>query len=345
MRMRRLYDPEKIRQGIAMGKTAINSLGDPLPKMGMIHVWLGELYDQVCKQTITARVPAHRNLGQQENEIIQHFTKIWDNKQYDINRLPASVDDPDNLFTPDEPYVSGTVVLHQPEAEEMDDLEEDSPEEVTTLMQDSDAYSESEDNPDDSAKTTQESTDAEIREAMASMMISNDQDYRKLVGLSLEQSTAAANAMRKTVEKVQTDNFVPDMEGELMYFHSQRSESTWHMVKFKEDEPSCQRDETPERGSIRPKDRGRSTAKCQTATSRGTLERSLVAGYSALVQRPGSLKRERMPAPQPSGSTPTQSPVQKNTKLKSIVFKPKQQDAHPTSSWQPDGPTIPLHGG
>ena len=37
---------------------------------------------------------------------------------------------------------------HQPEAEEIDDLEEDSPEEVSTLMQDSDAYSESEDDPD-----------------------------------------------------------------------------------------------------------------------------------------------------------------------------------------------------
>ena len=63
------------------------------------------------------------------------------------------MDDPDHLFTLDKPYISGTAVLHQPEAEEMDDLEEDDPEEVSTLMQDSDAYSESEDDLDDGTMT------------------------------------------------------------------------------------------------------------------------------------------------------------------------------------------------
>ena len=47
-----------------------------------------------------------------------------------------------------------------------------------------------------------------------------------------------------------------------------------------------------------------------------------------------------MPAPQLSGSTPTQSPAQKNTKLKlkSVVQKapPKQLDACTTGGWQPD---------
>ena len=45
-----------------------------------------------------------------------------------------------------------------------------------------------------------------------------------------------------------------------------------------------------------------------------------------------------MPAPQPLGSMPTLSPAQKNTKLKSIVYKPlpKQQDTCLMSSWQPD---------
>ena len=75
--------------------------------MGMIHTWLGELYNQVHKQMITARVPTYRNCRQQEKEIIQHFKEMWDDKQYDVNHLPASVDNPDNMFTPDEPYVSG----------------------------------------------------------------------------------------------------------------------------------------------------------------------------------------------------------------------------------------------
>ena len=87
---------------------------------------------------------------------------MWDDKQYDINCLLVSMDDPDNLFTLDKPYISGAMPPHQPEAEEMDDLEEDSPEEVSTLMQDLDAYSESEDDLDDSAMTAQESTDAKI---------------------------------------------------------------------------------------------------------------------------------------------------------------------------------------
>ena len=129
---------------------------------------------------------------------------MWDDKQYDVYHLPASVDNPDNLFTTDEPYASGTVVLYIQETEEMDYLDEDDPEEVSTLQQDSDAYSESE---DDGTTTAQESTDTEIREATASVMILSDWDYRKLVGLSYEQSTAAMDAGQKAVEKIQTDNF------------------------------------------------------------------------------------------------------------------------------------------
>ena len=331
---------------------AINELGDPLPKMDTIHTWLGELYDQVHKQTITARMPTHQNCEQQEKEIIKHFKEMWDDKWYDVYHLLASVDDPDNPFTTDEPYVLGTVVLYHQETEKMDYLEEDDPEEVLTLAQDFDTYSESK---DDGTTTVQESTNAEIQEATASVMISSDWDYRKLVGLSLEQSAAAVDAGWKAVEKIQTDNFEPDIEMELMYLHSQRSESTRQVVKFKEDTGPDEHhhwwEETPKRGGTQPKERGMSMAKHQTTSSRRTPERSLAAGYSALVQWPGSLKQERTPASQPSSltlsrSTPTQSPIQKNTKLKlkSIVQKvpPKQPDAHPTSDWQPDR-ALPYH--
>ena len=143
------------------------------------------------------------------------------------------------------------------------------------------------------------------------------------------------------------------MEMELMYFHSQRSEDTRQVVKFKEDagpdEHHRQWEETPKRGGAQPKaqpkERGRSMAKHQTTSSRQTLEGSLAAGYSTLTQWPGSLKWERTPVPQPSSSTPsgstlTQSPTQKNTKLKLklIVHKvpPKEPEASATSSWQPD---------
>ena len=138
-----------------------------------------------------------------------------------------------------------------------------------------------------------------------------------------------------------------------MYLHSQRSESMRQVVKFKGDTgpDECHRwqEEMPERGGARPKERGRSTAKHQTTSSRHTPERSLAAGYSTLMQRPGSLKQERTPVPQPSssmpsGSTLTQSPTQKNTKLKSIVHKvpPKELEAHATSGWQPDR-ALPYH--
>ena len=174
---------------------------------------------------------------------------MWDDKQYDVYRLPASVDDPDNLFTADEPYASGAAVPYHQETEEMDYLDKDDPEEVSMLQQDSDAYSESK---DDGTTTTQESTDTEIQEAMASVMISSDRDYRKLVGLSLEQSAAAMDAGRKAVEKIQTNNFEPDVETELVYFHSQRSKSTRRVVKFKEDTVpnKCRRrqEEITERG-------------------------------------------------------------------------------------------------
>ena len=114
----------------------------------------------------------------------------------------------------------------------MDYLEEDDPEEVSMLAQDSDAYSESE---DDGTTTAQESTSAEIQEGTASVMISSDWDYRKLVGLSLEQSATAVDAGQKAVEKIQTDHFELDVETELAYLHSRRSESTWRVVKFKDD--------------------------------------------------------------------------------------------------------------
>ena len=104
------------------------------------------------------------------------------------------MDDPDNLFTADEPYASGAMVPYHQETEEMDYLVEDDPEEVSTLQQDSDAYSESE---DDGTTTMQESTNAEIWEATVSVMILSDRDYQKLVGLSLEQSAAANGCWAK----------------------------------------------------------------------------------------------------------------------------------------------------
>ena len=176
---------------------------------------------------------------------------MWDDKQYNVNHLPASVDDPRNLFTLDNPYISGTTAPYHPghETEEMNYLEQDDPEEVLTVIQDSDTYSESE---DDGTATTQESTDAEIREGTASMMISSDRDYRKVVGLSLEQNATAMDARWRVVKKIQTDNYEPDMEKAFMYLHSQRSNSTRWVVKFKEpsglDEPHRWWDETPKRG-------------------------------------------------------------------------------------------------
>ena len=64
-------------------------------------------------------------------------------------------------------------------------------------------------------------------------------------------------------------------------------------------------------------------------------------GYSTLTQCTGSLKEERTPVPSSSTATglmQTQSPTQKNTKLKSIVCKvpPKELEARTTSGWQPD---------
>ena len=124
--------------------------------------------------------------------------EMWDDNQYDVNRLPASVDNPHNLFTLDKPYISGAVVPYHPETEEMADVEDDDPQEVSTLMQDSDAYSESKDN---GTATMQESTDAKISQAKVSMMISSDRDYRKLVGLSLEQSATTADAGRRQLRR------------------------------------------------------------------------------------------------------------------------------------------------
>ena len=154
--------------------------------MDTIHTWISELYNQVCKQTNTAGALAHQDCEEQEKEIIQHFKEMWDDKRYDVYHLLVSVDDPDNLFTADELYISGATAPYHQETEEMDYLNEDDPDEVSMLAQDSDAYSESE---DDGTATVQESTDAEIWEGTASVMISSDWDYQKLVGLSRNRAS------------------------------------------------------------------------------------------------------------------------------------------------------------
>ena len=124
-----------MKQGITSGNTAINILGDPLGKMNSIHQLLGQLYDDVCWQLIAMGAPACCNYSQQEEEIVHHFTGMWDDKQYDMSRLPVGVPDQDDLFMPDEPYMPGTTAECSPGVEEMD---KDDPEEAPTIMPSSD---------------------------------------------------------------------------------------------------------------------------------------------------------------------------------------------------------------
>ena len=137
------------------------------PKINTIHTLLGQLYDDVRKQLITTRMPAHCNCSQQEEEIVCHFAGMWDDKQYDVSHLPASIPNTDDLFMPEEPYMPGAMVHYQPDAEEMG---EDHPEEAPTMVQNSDMDSESDDN-DNGAMTVQKSTDAEIRDGTVSILI------------------------------------------------------------------------------------------------------------------------------------------------------------------------------
>ena len=58
---------------------------------------------------------------------------MWDDKQYDVYCLLASWDNPDNLFTTDEPYASGTAAPYHQETKEMD-YQDDDPEEVLMLQ-------------------------------------------------------------------------------------------------------------------------------------------------------------------------------------------------------------------
>ena len=199
---------------------AINKLGDPLPKMDTIHAWLSELYDQVRKQTITAGVPAHQNCEQQEKEIIQHFKEIG-----------MTSDMMSTAFW----RVWTTPITCSPQMSCMSRV----PQRRTIkrlrkwiiwmkmIQKRSQCYNKIP-MPIQSLKMMVlpqcKKALTEIREATASVTISSDWDYRKLVGLSLEQSTAAMDAGGKVVEKIQTDNFEPDVETELTYLHSQRSE-------------------------------------------------------------------------------------------------------------------------
>ena len=81
----------------------------------------------------------------------------------------------------DEPYMPGTTVQCLPGAEEMD---KDDPEEVPTIMPSLDELDSEPDENDDGIMTAQESTDAEIRTSMASILITHDHEYRRLTNLS-----------------------------------------------------------------------------------------------------------------------------------------------------------------
>ena len=71
----------------------------------MLYQLMGQLYDDVHRQMIAAEVPTCRNYGQQEQEIVCHFRGMWDDKQYDLVSLPASMPNKEALFTAEEHYV------------------------------------------------------------------------------------------------------------------------------------------------------------------------------------------------------------------------------------------------
>ena len=54
---------------------------------------------------IVAEVLTCHNYGQQEQEIVCHFKGMWDDKQYDLVWLPASMPNKEALFTAEELYV------------------------------------------------------------------------------------------------------------------------------------------------------------------------------------------------------------------------------------------------
>ena len=214
------------------------------------------------KSTLQLGMPACRNYAQQEHDFVHHFEGMWENKQYDLVRLPVSVPNKDALFIDEEPYNPSERALDTQGAEEMDDDLQEAP----TVMPSSDKLDSEESESEDSTTTAQESTDAEIRMGTTSILITHDHEYDKLMKLSKEQSTTTAEAAREAVRHVQEILVETNVEAEYTYYHSHQSQSVGHVIQFKhcseewEEVPKHSRDETPDReikGGARPKIRGR----------------------------------------------------------------------------------------
>ena len=81
-------------------------MGDPLDCKGTLFVTLGQLFDDVRHQKLAVGDPCHPDYSKQEDEIVQHLTKLARDKRNDSVRLPASVPDAKQVLNPQHPWYS-----------------------------------------------------------------------------------------------------------------------------------------------------------------------------------------------------------------------------------------------
>ena len=94
------FNPVYWWNNLKNGQTAMNVIGDPMDKADKLFSTLGSLFDDICLQRLAVGEPCREDYQKQEDEIVQHLTKLARDKKHDAFPLPASIPNPILVLAP-----------------------------------------------------------------------------------------------------------------------------------------------------------------------------------------------------------------------------------------------------
>ena len=316
----------------------MNAIGDPMDKADKLFSTLGSLFDDIRLQRLAVGEPCREDYWKQEDEIVQHLTKLARDKKHDAFPLPASVPNPILVLAPSHRWWTempgtpqgvlvkqrGQAPLEVPESDEASGMDTTAP----------------------------ESTDTEMYQAAAwSLLITHDHQALKVQNVARIQCQAEEEAR----SNIQAQFYeMADQDTRCVCLRRESEE--------REIEPRCwlspqHRPRQEERGRSILKKRMANTDKAaprqphsdqaafpDNRTPMGTgdglnqqqaFQTVLKQCYSDYASgRSGSRKREHTQPKRTAVPTPMQSPAQKNFKVKSTVtlVEPASQPRHRSHS-------------
>ena len=363
------FNPQYWMDNVKNGRTAMNAIGDPLSKADKLYSTLTMLFDDVRLQRLAVGTPCRENYKNQEEEIVRHLASLASDKQHDAFPLPASVPKAILVLAPTHRWWGQ--IPNAPQGVVAKRLAQ------RPLMATETEYDYDEEEEEAEMDTSApESTDTEmVVAAERSLLITADRQALKMRNVAKLQRDAEEEARNK----VQVQFY--EVTGEDTRRVCLKREIEERDVEPKRRASPQQRPSPGERGRsilkkvtantsrdagsqdihgdqdvprgvgspltrLQPGVRAPMGTGCK-AHQQTAFQDAMKQCYTNYASRSRLRKREHHQAP-PSAPTPTQSPAQKTSKLKSIVTvvnKPQQPRsersghdrplAEPTSVWCP----------